>query len=383
MHKQKTVHIMHIMSGFGGGISSFIANKAQALADSELQFSVITFDEVPEAFRQLIEATGGKVYRVSNPKKEGFGLFFKQLRSIFKTAGKESIVHSHVNGTIALPFYLAAKFSGLSRFVIHAHTSAPLSGNRGYKDMLKHGLNRWMSKEKLSCGIEATKNIFGEQAGDGKQVMHIPNSIDFQRFEQLNKVKITKKSLLGLPNDTFLIGHIGRFKSVKNHDFMLEIASTLADQKVDFKWIFAGDGLLLDEVKQKAIEKGLSEYLIFLGRRNDIPELLSVMDIFILPSQYEGLPTVIIESQAAGTPAILSDKITKECDLGLGLVDYLPIDSLKLWSEKIIKHKTVEPSKNQIKDVIEKLNFTNEASADLYRQFILAETKTYSILKGE
>lgn len=383
MSKRQAINIMHIMSGYGGGISSFIANKAQALVGDNIQFSVMTFDVVPEEFKVLIEATGGKVYTLSNPKLKGFLQFFRQVHSILKQSGRETIVHSHVNGTIALPFYLVAKFSRISRFVIHAHTSAPLSDNNGYSDKVKKTLNKLMSREKLSCGIEATKNIFGDQVAKNNSVMHIPNSIDYKRFEKLNQQHLSKEKLLGLSNSTFLIGHIGRFKSVKNHSFMLEIASSLVANQIDFKWVFAGDGLLFEEVKQKAKEKDLDKHLIFLGRRNDIPELLSIMDVFVLPSQYEGLPTVIIESQAARTPAIISDRITKECDLGLGLVHYMPIDSPKSWSNQIMTNRSVRPGQTEIKEAIRKLNFTNEASADLYRKFILSEKKTYSILKGE
>lgn len=374
---------MHIMSGYGGGISSFIANKARELADSELQFSVMTFDEVPETFKDLIEDTGGKIYRISNPKQEGFIRFFKQVKAILEKSGKKTVVHSHVNGTIALPFFLVAKVCRISRFVIHAHTSAPLTDSNGYKDKIKRTLNNFMSKERLSCGIEATKNIFGNQATKSDAVMHIPNSIDYKRFERLNQMAITKTELLGLSNDTFLIGHIGRFKSVKNHEFMLEIAASLVSKRVDFKWVFAGDGLLFDDIKRMAKEKELDDYLIFLGRREDIPELLSVLDRFVLPSFYEGLPTVIIESQAACTPAILSDSITKECDLGLGLVNYLPINSTEMWADKIIGPQNVKPNQPLIEEKIKKLNFTNEASANLYRRFILGEKKTYNILKGE
>lgn len=115
-----------------------------------------------------------------------------------------------------------------------------------------------------------------------------------------------------------------------------------------------------------------------MGRRNDVHNLYKIMDFFVLPSLFEGLPTVAIEAQAAGTNCLLADTITKECDLNLNLVKYLPLD-VKTWAENILNTETIKVDKEQrLARLVEK-KFTNQESAKLYLDFLNKQIKYYSI----
>jgi glycosyltransferase EpsF len=371
--------VLHIMSGYGGGISAFIRNKAETFKDKDVRFDVVTFDVVSDSFKQLIEDTGGKVYKIDNPKKKGFRSFYLQVNQIMKGLPKHTLIHSHVFGVIALPFYLIAKKNRLKRFVIHAHTAAPSYQNHSLREKMKKWLNRQLSKEKLSCGLKASNNIFGPLEYEKKNIVHIPNSINYNEFSKKQDKKKLKREILGIEDDRLIIGSIARFREIKNHYFMIEVIEELKKLGVSFMWFFAGDGLLRAEIESLVREKELTEYVTFLGFREDIPNLFEMMDIFTLPSLNEGLPTVVIEAQATSTMAYVSDTITHECDLGLGLVKYLSIKDKYEWAKEIQKFENRQIDQTIIEQKLIDRKFTNETSAELYRQFLDYEVTYYNI----
>ncbi|GAA0483994.1 glycosyltransferase family 1 protein [Alkalibacterium sp. m-11] len=378
-HTHKCPRVLHIMSGYGGGISAFIANKAQAFADQDVPFDVITFDDTSSDFERLIEETGGKVYKITNPKEKGSKFFYNEVNSIMNKLPEDTLIHSHVYGIKAIPFYLIAKKNKLHRFVIHAHTAAPQLKNNFLQEKLKKWVNRSLSKEKLSCGIKASINIFGEKEALKNDIVHIPNSINYEEFSYKRDSKQLKKDILGIDDNRLVIGSIARFRELKNHKFMVEIIKDLKESNIDFVWFFAGEGLLKNEIEQRVKDLKLEKNVIFLGYRDDIPNLFEMMDIFVLPSLNEGLPTVVIEAQAASTTSLLSDTITKECDLGLGLVNYLSIQDKKQWVESIKSFRPVNIESSTIEKRLIEGKFTNDTSASLYNKFLNKEVKRYMI----
>ena len=378
------MRVLHIMSGFGGGISSFILNKAKYFQDKSVAFDVITFDKVSAEFLQTIEGTGGHVYRISNPKTEGVNIYYQEVNAVMQSVPKETFVHCHIRGYRAIPFYMIAKKNGLKRFGIHAHTTGLPEEINSLKNKRVRMINNALAKEKISCGVEASKYLFGPQYVEKHQIMHIPNSIDPEKF--IRRITINKESLLGIQNgDTFVIGHIGRFRSVKNHLFMLEIIELLKETSLNFVWVFAGDGDDFEKIKALASEKGLDPYIQFLGRREDIPELLQVMDAFVLPSKYEGFPTVAVEAQASDTQTFLAEVITREVDLGLNLAEFLSTDTPEVWADRILlqhsrkrRMRSLTPSGVRLNKLKEK-KLTNEASAGLYQAFLKNKITHYEM----
>lgn len=367
------------MSGYGGGISSFIANKAKFFQKSQVIFDIITFDEVPESFNSLIRGTGGEVYRISNPKLEGFKTFYSEVNDIMSDLPIETFVHCHMKGYRAVPFYLIAKKNGLHQFGVHAHTTG-LPEQLNQPDFrLMRRVNNAISSVKISCGIEASKYLFGEKYVEQKAIMHIPNSIDPEEYIVERNLD-RPDAFANIPKDKYLIGHIGRFNWVKNHDFMLDIIEELKGSTLDFMWVFIGDGELFEEIQAKVNKKGLADNVLLLGRRNDIPELLSFLDCAVLPSLYEGFPTVAVEAQASGTKILLSDRITPEVDLGLDLVEFLSLSEPRVWADYILKNKTTKNVDSEVRlRALEEHKLTNRTSALLYEAFLTGKMTHYEM----
>lgn len=367
-----TYKAIHIMSEFGGGISSFILNKAEALVNQNVKLDILTFDTPSERLENAINQTGGQIYRVPNPVKESLPQAIKQTNAIFKQLPKDTLVHCNYGMDLGLIFYLLAKKNGL-KFAVHAHSAEPDNINDW-----RRKVNCWMADYKLSCGLGATANVFGPKA---KDVVHIPNSINVNNFINQSDTPRDKAEIYGEENkDKFIISQIARLHEVKNHKFSLEIIEELAKTDLDFLWVLFGKGKLEEQIKQAVKDKGLEQYVKFMGRRDDISTLYPTMDLVVLPSHFEGLSTVAVETQASGKKILLSDNQTRETDLGLGLAEFLPIDDAKLWADTIMAN--LEPanlSPAMILEHFEAKKFTNEASAQLYVDFLAGKVTSYKI----
>ncbi|WP_177170456.1 glycosyltransferase [Alkalibacterium gilvum] len=367
------------MSSDGGGISSFIKNKAIELKNSNVRFDVLTYDPVSSQFEEAIRLTGGDIFYMSNPKKASFVRFIREVNSAMNIDTKHTIVHSHIQGYRFIPFYMLAKKNNIKRILVHAHTDLDPIQNDSIESKLNRIINANIGVSRVSCGIKASKTIFGKKKASSGTIMHIPNSIAIDQFVKQADKKKLKEELFGVGNSNKkVIGTVARFNKQKNHEFMVSIIEELSKENVDFLWVFVGEGELLESIQDKIKNSDLEKFVLFMGKRNDVPELLKAFDLFALPSLYEGLPTVAIESQAAGTPILLSDSITTECDLGLELVEFLPLKTNE-WVDTI-QRGSISRAENKI--IIEKLEekkFTNEQSAKLYKDYLNGDIKSYEI----
>ena len=116
----------------------------------------------------------------------------------------------------------------------------------------------------------------------------------------------------------------------------LSIADAVRQSGKKAVLLVVGTGPMEETVKEGAREMGLDGFVRFLGVRKDIPELLAAMDLFLLPSLFEGLPVTLIETQASGLPALVSDRVTREMDK-VGLIRFLPLDDdASSWCDAIL-----------------------------------------------
>ena len=165
--------------------------------------------------------------------------------------------------------------------------------------------------------------------------INVANAIDLKKysynFESRNRIR--KK--LGI-QDELVLGHVGRFSEQKNHQFLIKIVSELKKNNIDFKLLLLGGGELQDEIKEQVKKSVLEKNVVFTGVVNNVKEYMDAMDIFLLPSLYEGLPCVCVEAQTNGLPCVLSEKITSEVSL-TDTVYFLGILDETAWAEKIVE----------------------------------------------
>ncbi|MDZ7543125.1 glycosyltransferase, partial [Clostridium perfringens] len=139
---------------------------------------------------------------------------------------------------------------------------------------------------------------------DNIEIVH--NALNLKRFREPPHDKAELRRSLGFPVEDVLVGHIGRFNPPKNHRFLLQVFREFLRQQPSAKLILAGDGPLRPESEAWVKEQGIEESVYFLGVREDVPDILRAMDMFLFPSLYEGFGLSIMEAQAAGLPCMIS-----------------------------------------------------------------------------
>ncbi len=151
----------------------------------------------------------------------------------------------------------------------------------------------------------------------------INNAIDTRQFAFRRETRDRLRATLQFGNGP-IIGHVGRFTSEKNHKFLLEIFAELLKRCPTARLLLVGDGTLRPRVEAQAVQLGIRDKICFAGLRSDVNELMMALDMFLLPSLFEGFPVVAIEAQAAGLPLLCADSITNEVAL-TPQVHFLPL----------------------------------------------------------
>lgn len=179
---------------------------------------------------------------------------------------------------------------------------------------------------RFACSRYAGKWLFGKNA----DFTVIPNAIELDKFRFNAETRKQTRKELGISDDTFLIGHVGRFMPQKNQSFLVDVLAGLLPKRSDVMLAFVGDGPDRTAVQQYVEELGIADHVLFLGQRSDVNRLYQAFDVFCLPSLYEGLCVVGIEAQRAGLPCLFSDAITREVDV-TGASRFMPITSPEEW----------------------------------------------------
>lgn len=318
----------------GGGVESVVMNYYRHIDRTQVQFDFIVDQDSTFVPQEEIESLGGRIFFV--PPYQHLPAYLRALQKIFRE-NHYRIVHSHINTLSVFPLY-AAKKSGVRVRIAHSHsTTSPHEPLRNLvKNILKH-FSRKYATDYFACSELAGRYQFGNKTFDQGKVTIIRNAIDLDKFKFEEKHRKEIRKELHIPDDALAIGHIGRFVKTKNHTFLIDVFAEVHKEKPNSYLILAGDGPLMPEIQQKIKNLNIENSVFFLGQRSDTHRLYSAMDVFCLPSLYEGLPVVGVEAQAAGCPCLFSDKITKEAVLSN--TKQLPISDKSLWAKEILRAK--------------------------------------------
>ena len=172
--------------------------------------------------------------------------------------------------------------------------------------------------------------MYGEKATKQDNYQMIPNGIDIHRFTYSEAKRKTVRQSLGILEDEFVIGHIGRFTKPKNHIFLLQTFSAYLKKHPHSRLLLVGDGTLLQPMKKTCGQMNIMNHVIFTGARSNTEDYYQVMDVFAFPSLWEGLPVSVVEAQASGLPCLISDNITRNVQL-TSLPKYLPVTDMTAW----------------------------------------------------
>ncbi|BBI32092.1 putative glycosyltransferase EpsF [Cohnella abietis] len=341
--KIKVLHMVGKMHP--GGIESLLMNVYRHIDRSRYEFHFGVQTEEKAFYDDEIAALGGTIVRHPHPNK-GLWNFRRALASNLQNHGPYDAVHSHIFGFSGYVLKIA-KEMGVPVRISHSHNTNDSKRGTWIRTLYRAHMRRLIRSNAtgmLGCSNAACESLFGTKCWGDRRVTVFPNAIDLSEYATLPVSRMKAREGLGLPRNRFIVGHIGRFSRQKNHAFLLERFEAFLYVRPDAHLLLIGDGPLRAEMEAKAIELGLEDYVSFLGVRKDVPELMAAMDLFLLPSLYEGLGIVLIEAQAAGVPCLVSDRVPKEADLGIGLVERLSLDKAGDWAGQMLKLGAPESS---------------------------------------
>lgn len=330
---EQPIRVLQITGGMDmGGIENFIMNIYRNIDRNKVQFDFLIHQEKEQIFEEEIKKLGGNIYRIPSIKKIGYFNYKKELKNFFEK-NKYKIVHSHYNELSGLILKVAKK-CGIKNRIAHSHTSYPTYKNFFIKIFSKFLILQLKDKNilKLACSREAGEWLYGINS----KFEIINNGVNPQEYIFNTKKRNEMREKAKLKANDIVIGHIGRFSNEKNHSFLIDIFNELLKINENYKLLLVGDGNTREEIEKKIKSLKLEDGIRFLGVRKDVKNILQGLDIFILPSIFEGLPVTLVEAQGAGLKCFISDSITKEIDLECGLIKFIGLDKSALEWAKII-----------------------------------------------
>lgn len=371
MRDDEPVRVAQIMGKWvGGGVESVVMNYYRYIDRTKIQFDFICDDDSTNIPYEEIEKLGGKVILI--PPYQKVFKYHNKLKKILKE-GHYKIVHSHIN-TLSVFSLFAAKCAGVPVRIAHSHSTTNKKEKK--KNLLKQVLrpfSKLFATDYMCCSELAGRWLFGDKEYDKGNVYLLNNAIDLEKFKYNESLRKEKRKELGISDDTLVIGHVGRFVAQKNHGYLIDIFNEIHKKNNNSVLLLAGQGPLMEEIKNKVKSLKLEKNVKFLGQRNDANELYQAFDVFLLPSLYEGLPVVGVEAQATGLLCELSNDMTKETKV-LNITKFMSLNNTpEEWADNILddvkKYKRIDTSKEMtaknfnIKEEAKKLE---EYYLDLY-----------------
>lgn len=286
----------------------------------EFQFDILyQYDPNPEVLSKFRDA-GFNCIRVPSKIQHPF----RHLWAIYRLFKKKKydIVHSHLEWGMNSYICILAFLAGIKKRIAHNHQAYGLSSKRTLKNWIWSILCpiiripcKLFATHWLACGQAAAICGWGKRALNKGKVLFLPNAVDSKRFKYSDIVRQEIRIKFGIAKDDFVIGHVGRFYSEKNHEFLVNVFNDLKKKNNNAKLLLLGDGPLQERIMQDIKSLGLSESVIFAGLQKDSALFYSAMDVFCLPSLREGLPLTLVEAQYAALPCLVSDNVTKEINI--------------------------------------------------------------------
>ena len=330
-----------------GGIEIFLLNVYRNINRPKLQFDFVLNREEAE-IEGSIKELGGRIFKV----RYGNAIsYYNRLVELILKNGY-SVVHIHKNSAINIIPFLACKRAGVKTIIAHSHNTSPSKGR--WMAKILHYINRpilnALSSDKFACSGLAAEWLFGKRYVRKNKVLYVKNGIEVDVFAYDAEIRSRIRAELKLQTSTFLIGNVGRMTRQKNQVFLVEVLFEVRKRYADTKLLICGNGTMKSEILKRAEELGVADSLILPGQCTNINEMLQAMDIYVMPSLYEGFGIAAVEAQCAGLPTILSDIIPAEAKI----TEVCKRISLRVppsgWSMEIMKLKDIE--RKDVREII-------------------------------
>lgn len=323
------IRVLHMVGTMDlGGQETFIMNIFNNIDRTKYQFDFVVQSNNIGYYEETINDMGGKIYRITNFSRNPIKHII-ELRRILKN-NHYDVFHRHANSSIIFIDLLVAKLSKVKTRIAHCHST-----HSNHNNIIHYIFRAFVNKTsnvRLACSKEAGLFMFGNATFNV-----INNGINIEQFLFNPKIRKKIRNELNIPENSFVIGHVGRFAPEKNHEFIIDLFKKIQDKKINNPILMLiGDGQNIEKIKNQVFSKSLEKKVLFLGNKNNVCDYLQAMDIFVFPSLYEGLGISLIEAQASGLKCIVSDRIPDEAIVTENVAKK-GLNSVDDWANLIMK----------------------------------------------
>lgn len=306
--KQKKALILLPYLKNGDGTAVALMNYYQELIEHGWRIDFLVLKIFECEWLNKVKADGNNIYELPKENKYSYKVS-RKIRSIIKE-GKYDIVHVNMPGHVGFETLKMARQYGIGKRIFHAHNPR---NNLNLKTVISTKVYDYLlqreATELVACSKSAGNSRFGN-----KDFQVLKNVIDTDRFVYRledrryirEKLHIEKKVVVGV---------VGRFAAQKNPEFLLECFAEYNKLNKESFLLWIGDGELQEKIQDRAKNMGLKGACLFVGRKNNIEKWYSAMDLFLLPSKFEGMGIVFLEAQCTGLPCFGSTNVPIETEV--------------------------------------------------------------------
>jgi glycosyltransferase involved in cell wall biosynthesis len=303
----RRIRVLHVLGALsGGGIQNVVLTLLRHRDRDRFDMDVCAMATDSGPLTADVEALGCRVYTC--PLGSSPHTFAGRFGALLRDGRYDALHVSRSSSLSAFPL-LAASRAGVPVRVAHYHNVFDARGAWSPRRLAAPLLRRLvLAKATHVLGVSGPvlESHFGARWADDPRLAVMPNPVDLSVYTGADHRDAIRAGL-GIPAEAPVIGHSARFSEAKNHKALLEVAAALGRDLPNLHWLLVGDGPLRPAIEERARALGLTARIHFTGWRDDVPDLLSAMDLFFFPSLWEGFGLALVEAQAAGLPCVASD----------------------------------------------------------------------------
>lgn len=335
--KPRVLHLLKWLPR--GGIETWLTHVWLRSANSAVQHEVLLMQDEIGPYENTVRSAGVVIHTLP---KHNWLKWFADLRKFLVQEGPFDVFHVHVDSIVAGPALAVAKSVGIQVRIIHNHAARTMGADYSLRERIRErvgaALSMFASTKAIGISEMCIEQIAGARWRDRDDSTILLYGFDYSKFDGMEQRADKLREAYSITPDALVVGHIGRFDPVKNHSFLLETFALVAEQRNDAVLVLIGVGPLIDETRMLAQKLGISDRVVFAGGTDDVPAFLAMFDIFVFPSFSEGLGIVVLESQVAGTPVLMSQNIPREVVVIDEGVSLLPLEAgARAWADSTLE----------------------------------------------
>ena len=314
----KPIRVLQVVPSLNraAGVARFAYNMDLYHDEDRVHFDYLHHSSIDgllmhdKTYDKELQEKGSRVYLV-NYASRGLSRFIEEVNTFFEEHGSEyDIVHCQMPNS-AFCVLRDAKHAGVKHRILHSHLN---NSSDQFLHRLRNAplnaIGKMYATDRLACSEDAGKFLFGSEP-----FTVIRNGIPIEQFAYDAGINSELRAEYGISMDAPVIGGVGRMVKQKNYPFAVKVFAQFLRKRPDTKLVFIGDGTDRAELEQSIHDEGVTSSVLLLGVREDINRLYSMLDVFFMPSLYEGLPVSCVEAQASGLPCVYSTDVPHESDI--------------------------------------------------------------------